>query len=135
MRIRANWVHGTLIVQSDSGGYVFSADQWPSGLDVRDLLRSLCGEPDAEGYYAWHDSRSSIEQSLDAVSVLSSRDVGALAIRDSASVGCDGGELRSLAAAGTLAVAIFEKSFKVSREDAMLMVRMNIVGQERIARA
>jgi len=134
MLISPAWVYGSLIIHTDSGGYAFSSDTWPTGrLKVQDVLQALCGEPDERGYYVFHESHHWLEEHLGAVARLSAKDVGLLAIADLAGIRGDDEVQFSRQAAASLAVVIFEKAFNASRQDAVLMVHLNLSPRDVVA--
>lgn len=129
MQIQPVQIAGTLVIRDQSGAYVHSDDRWPSSLKIEHLLRALCGPPDAEGWYPYFEQdRRWIASCLEAVSSMSTQQIGAMAMRDLCQIDAEGVD-KSVVAAASLAVMIFEKTFEADRDEARLLVRMNLSEQ------
>ena len=103
---------------------VWRFGRWPSILSMSDVLRSLCGRPDADGGYTCYEDPAWFKGQIEMVSHLWGMQIATMAILDKAGVGDDAPV--SLQAAGSIAVTILERGFNVSVEDAAMVVQLNI---------
>ena len=129
MHIKPDFVCGTLIIKDRNGGYVHSDDRWPSSIKIDHVLRALCGPPDAEGWYPYFEAdRRWIASCLDVISNMTTQQIGAAAMHDHCEIDQEDVD-RSVVAAASIAVMIFERTFEATREEAQLLVRMNLSEQ------
>ncbi|MCR9294647.1 MAG: hypothetical protein NXI32_18170 [bacterium] len=127
MLIRAEWIDKLLIIKTQGAGLAYVADDWPEDhLPIQDLLRCLFGWPLPDGWFCYHeqDHRLLFEM-LDQIKGVSFKEMLSLAILDYAQIANKVHDT-DLVLASSIAVLAIEKAFGCTREEAGILVRMNL---------
>lgn len=144
MQIKPFVYEEIVTVRNRRGSTIFRSTTWPRGLQLTNYLRALCGAPDKNGWYVYHeDDCTWISSSLRLASELTRENVGTLAIADPLNLRQTPAYLSELAfgtsepnvsllAASALATKVFAKAWAATEEEASEIVRMNMFAERAV---
>jgi len=66
MQVKAIWIIKTLVFETEDHKHIVTVSNWPTKLDVTDMLHALCGKPE-DGCYTWNEGINELKRIISLV--------------------------------------------------------------------